>query len=92
MSRTLSRLAVAGAVALLAVTTAQAQQRSVRPAANTATPTASARAAQAAPNPAGLRPQFPAGLTSGSGAIVSGDPVAANNSVTRGNAVGIGLG
>ena len=29
-----------------------------------------------APNPAGLRPVFPAGITSGSGAAQSGDPVA----------------
>ncbi|MGV3569526.1 MAG: hypothetical protein ACO1PB_02925 [Ramlibacter sp.] len=93
MSPSLSRLAVASAVALLAVTTVHAQQsRSVRPATATAAPSASARAAQAAPNPAGLRPPIPAGLTSGSGAAVAGDPVAANNAVTRGNAAGIGLG
>lgn len=41
-------------------------------------PSAAARAAQAAPNPAGLRPPVPAGLTSGSGAAVATDPVAAS--------------
>ena len=93
MPSSVSRFAVISAAALLAVTTVQAQQsRSVRQSTAPAAPSASVRAAQAAPNPAGLRPPIPAGLTSGSGAAVAGDPVAANNAVTRGNASGIGLG
>ena len=40
------------------------------------TPSASARAAQAAPRPGGLAPIFPSGLSSGSGASVSQDPIA----------------
>lgn len=88
----LSQLAAATVAALLAAGTLHAQQvHSVRPAPSTS-PSASARAAQAAPNPAGLRAPFPAGLTSGSGAAVSTDPIAANNSVTRGNAAGIAPG
>lgn len=77
----LSRLSAALAVALLAVTAAHAQVRSVRPATSTA-PSASARAATVAPNPTGLRPLFPAGVTSGSGAAVSSDPVAAGTATT----------
>ncbi|RZJ83501.1 MAG: hypothetical protein EON88_28620 [Brevundimonas sp.] len=87
----MTRLAAAATLALLAATAVQAQQRSVGAAPSKA-PAASTRAAQAAPNPSGLRPPIPAGLTSGSGAAVAGDPVAANNSVTRGNAAGIGNG
>lgn len=75
-------LSLIGAVTLLAATSVGAQQvRAVRPAASTA-PSANARAAQAAPNPAGLRSPNPAGLTAGSGAAVSGDPVAAGNAGT----------
>ncbi|NML42452.1 EF-hand domain-containing protein [Ramlibacter sp. G-1-2-2] len=65
------------ALALLSAAAAQAQTRSVqgstssRPAANTV-------AAQATPNPAGLRSSFPAGLTAGSGAGTSTDRVAAS--------------
>lgn len=77
----LSRLIPALAVALLALTTAHAQVRSVRPATATA-PSASTRAAAAAPNPSGLRPLFPAGVSSGSGAAVSSDPVAATSAIT----------
>lgn len=83
----LSRLTAACVVALVATAAVHAQQRSVRPATTTA-PSANARAAQAAPNPAGLRPPNPAGLTAGSGAAVSGDPIAAGHAaaITRGTA------
>ena len=81
----LSRLSAALAVALLAATAAHAQVRSVRPAPSTA-PSASTRAATVAPNPAGLRPLFPAGVSSGSGAAVSSDPVAAGTAVTGSDA------
>jgi hypothetical protein len=70
----LARLCAAGLCAV-AVCSVQAQVRSVRPATNTA-PSASTRAAQAAPT-SGLRPVFPAGVNSGSGARTSQDPVAA---------------
>lgn len=77
-----SKLAAALVVALVAIGTAQAQQvRGVRGAAN-ATPSANARSAQVAPNPAGLRPLFPAGITSGSGASQSGDGVARTTAPT----------
>ncbi|MDB5898928.1 MAG: hypothetical protein JWP41_2530 [Ramlibacter sp.] len=72
----LSRLVALGVVAASGATV-QAQVARVHPSASSA-PSASARAATAAPNPAGLRPVFPAGITSGSGAAVSTDPVAAN--------------
>jgi hypothetical protein len=75
----LTRLTAALAVALATATAAQAQVRQIAPAAPVAAPSANARATLAAPNPAGLRPQFPAGLTSGSGALVASDPVAARN-------------
>lgn len=71
-----STLAAALAVALFAAGAAQAQQSgSVRGAAN-ASPSATARTAQAAPKPGGLRPLFPAGITSGSGASQSTDRIA----------------
>ncbi|GAB3764402.1 hypothetical protein GCM10028796_19370 [Ramlibacter monticola] len=41
-------------------------------------PSAAARVAQTAPNPTGLMSRFPAGISSGSGAAVSTDPVAAS--------------
>lgn len=63
------------AVAACAV---QAQTRRGLTGAVNVQPSASARTAQAAPNPAGLRPMFPAGITSGSGARVSTDPIASN--------------
>jgi hypothetical protein len=74
----LSRLAAALVVALVSVAAAQAQVRSVQPAARVA-PSASTRAATAAPNPAGLRPIFPAGVSSGSGTTQTTDPVAATS-------------
>jgi hypothetical protein len=72
----LTRLFALGVVAASAAAV-QAQVARVAPSATTA-PSASARAATAAPNPAGLRPVFPAGISSGSGAAVSTDPVAAS--------------
>jgi hypothetical protein len=73
----LTRFFAAGLCAAAAASAAHAQQRSVRPVPNTI-PSASARAAAAAPNPAGLRPLFPAGISSGSGARQSTDPIAAS--------------
>jgi hypothetical protein len=74
----LVRLLAAGLCAAAAVSAVQAQtRRGIATVPNTA-PSASARAAMGAPNPAGLRPIFPAGITSGSGALVSSDPIAAN--------------
>jgi hypothetical protein len=86
----LTRLTAALVVALVAATTAHAQVRQVRPAAPIAAPSANARATQAAPNPAGLRATFPAGLTSGSGALVASDPVAAQNAPLTLGATGTG--
>jgi hypothetical protein len=73
------RYLAAGLCAAAAASAVQAQTRSVAPAANTV-PSASARAAQSAPSPSGLRPIFPAGISSGSGASVSRDPIAASTS------------
>lgn len=72
----LARLIAAGLCAAAAATAAQAQVRQIAPSAKPATPSASTRAANATPNPSGLRPIFPAGVNSGSGAAVSTDPVA----------------
>jgi hypothetical protein len=73
----IARLFAAGLCAAAAASAVQAQTRSVQPRANVI-PSASARAAQAAPQPSGLRPVFPAGVSSGSGAVVSTDRVAAS--------------
>ena len=62
----------------LAACAVQAQTRRGLTGAVNVQPSASARTAQAAPNPAGLRPVFPAGITSGSGARVSTDPIASS--------------
>jgi hypothetical protein len=71
------RLFAVGLCAVAAAPAVQAQtRRGVAGVANPQ-PSASARTALAAPNPAGLRPMFPAGITSGSGARVSTDPIAA---------------
>ncbi len=73
---TFVRLFAAVLCAVAAASAVQAQtRRSVAPVANPQ-PSASTRSAQAAPNPAGLRPMFPAGISSGSGALVSTDPIA----------------
>jgi hypothetical protein len=75
----ITRLLAVGICAAAAASAANAQVRQLsqgvstpRPATNTTAPSA--------PNPAGLRPIFPAGISSGSGAAVSSDPVAANTS------------
>lgn len=68
------RLFAAGLCAAAACA-AQAQVRSVQPAPNRI-PDVSAGTARAAPDPSGLQPRFPAGVSSGSGARVSTDPIA----------------
>ena len=75
-----SRLAGALVLALVATTAVHAQVRRVQPAPSTA-PSASARAATALPSPSGLSPVFPAGVSSGSGAAVSRDRIAAGSAV-----------
>ena len=75
----LTRLLAAGVCAACAASAVLAQTRQVAPRTATA-PSASTRAATAAPQPGGLRPIFPAGVNSGSGAAVSSDPVAASTS------------
>jgi hypothetical protein len=79
----LTRLVAVGLV-VASASAVQAQVR-VQPSANTA-PSAAARAATAGPNPAGLTSNFPAGITSGSGALVSRDP----NAAAAAGAAGIG--
>lgn len=72
------RMFVVGLCVAAGAAAVQAQQvRRIAPAANPV-PSASTRAAQSAPAPAGLRPVFPAGVSSGSGALVSTDPIAAS--------------
>jgi hypothetical protein len=75
----ITRILAAGLCAATAASAvyAQGQMRAGKPA---PAPSAAARSAQAAPNPAGLRPVVPAGISSGSGAAVSGDPVTAGAS------------
>lgn len=72
------RSLAAGLCAVAAVSAVHAQSRSSVAAVPNTIPSASQRAAQASPSPAGLRPFFPAGITSGSGAAVSRDPIAAS--------------
>jgi hypothetical protein len=72
------RLFAVGLCAVAAATAAQAQTRRGVTAVPNTVPSASARSAQSTPNPAGLRPMFPAGISSGSGALTSTDPVAAS--------------
>ncbi len=78
------RVAAGVALALGAMLSAQAQTVRAKP---NPVPSAAARAAMSAPNPAGLRAPFPAGVTSGSGAAVSTDGVAASTAITTPNAV-----
>ncbi len=85
----LFRLAAVLAVAMVSVTTSHAQVRQIGSAAPVS-PSANARAAQSAPNPAGLRSAFPAGLTSGSGARQATDPIAAGNAPLTLDATGTG--
>jgi hypothetical protein len=80
----LSRLAAALSLALLATTSVYAQMARVAPSA-APRPAPGAVAAQASPNPAGLRPQVPAGLTSGSGAAASTDATIATTAPTGGS-------
>jgi hypothetical protein len=68
------------AVALCAAAAASAVQAQRLSSATRPTPSAAAQAAQAAPAPGGLRPVFPAGVSSGSGSAVSRDPIAATTS------------
>jgi hypothetical protein len=77
----LSRLAATLSLALLAATSVHAQRARVAPSV-APKPAPSAVAAQGTPNPAGLRPVVPAGLTSGSGSAVSTDPNIADNATT----------
>ena len=71
------RLAAAALCVAAAASAVQAQTvRRIGSATNTV-PSASAQANSATPNPSGLRPVFPAGMNSGSGAAVSSDPIAA---------------
>lgn len=72
------RYLAAGLCAAAAASAVHAQNRSSVAAVPNTIPSASQRAAQSAPSPAGLRPIFPAGITSGSGAAVSRDPIAAS--------------
>ena len=74
-----SRYLAAGLFAVASASAVHAQSRSVQAVPNPQ-PSAAQRAAQSAPSPAGLRPVFPAGITSGSGAAVSRDPIAASTS------------
>jgi hypothetical protein len=74
------RLLAAGLCVAAAASAVHAQARRVQAVPNTGAPSAAARSSQAAPNPAGLRPPFPAGLSSGSGAAQSSDPIASRNS------------
>ena len=83
MSATL-RLAAALLCALTAASAVQAQQQRAPArvqAVPNPVPSAAARIAQSAPQPAGLLPRFPAGISSGSGAAVSSDPIAASTAV-----------
>lgn len=72
-----TRFAAALLCACAAVPAVHAQK--VRSATNTV-PSSSARIAQSAPKPTGLTPTFPAGVTSGSGASVSTNPIAQSTS------------
>lgn len=77
-----SRVLAAGLCLAAAASAADAQVRRVSPApSGSSSPSSfSTRAAQAAPQPGGLNPVFPAGINSGSGAAVSNDPIAASTS------------
>jgi len=73
----LSRLAAVAVCAAAAASVVHAQRVQSVP---SSPPSATQRTTQAAPNPAGLTPVFPAGISSGSGAAVSRDPLARSNS------------
>ena len=74
----LARLLATGLCLAAATSAVHAQRRSIGAAPSSAP--AVTRPAPAAPNPAGLRPVFPAGISSGSGAAVSTDPIASTSS------------
>jgi len=74
----LTRLLLAGLCAAATASAVQAQSRLGHVPNKTTSP--SAQTAQAAPRPGGLMPVFPAGISSGSGAAVSTDPIAASTS------------
>lgn len=76
----LTRLLAAGLCAAAAASAVQAQTRSFSQGPNTRAPSTNSQAAQAAPRPGGLQPLFPAGISSGSGAAVSNDPIARTTS------------
>lgn len=79
----LTRLAAA-ALCAAAASAVQAQVvRQIGVAPSTA-PSASTQMNQGAPSPGGLRPVFPSGINSGSGAAVSSDPIAATTSPVPG--------
>jgi len=88
----LFRLAAAAVCVAAAASAAHAQR--VQSVPNTSTPSPTQRAAQSAPNPAGLRSTFPAGITAGSGAAVSPNPIAQSTAVIppNGNSVTAGPG
>lgn len=88
----LTRLLAAGLCAAAAASAVQAQTRSFSQAPNTRAPSASSQAAQAAPRPGGLQPLFPAGISSGSGAAVSNDPIARTTSPIAPNGSNPGTG
>ena len=75
----IARLLAVGICAAAAASAANAQVRQLSQG-TTAPRPSSSTTAPSAPNPAGLRPIFPAGISSGSGAAVSSDPIAARTS------------
>ncbi len=75
----ITRILAAGLCAAAAASAAHAQVRQLSQGTAPARPSPST-AAPSAPQPAGLRPIFPAGISSGSGAAVSTDPIAASTS------------
>jgi hypothetical protein len=88
--RAFVRLLAVGLCAAAAASAVQAQtRRGVAPAPNVQ-PSAAARAALAAPKPAGLRPIFPAGISSGSGARDSSSPIASSAAPVPASSVGAG--
>jgi opacity protein-like surface antigen len=87
----LFRLAAVAVCAAAAASAAHAQQR-VQSVPSASAPSASQRSAQSAPNPAGLRSTFPAGITSGSGASVSPNPIAQSTAVIPPSGTGVTAG
>ncbi len=75
----IARLLAVGICAAAAASAANAQVRQLSQGTTTVRPNPTTTA-PSAPQPAGLRPIFPAGISSGSGAAVSTDPIAASTS------------